>query len=74
MNESDSKDPKVKPNWGFHTFEISVDFVDTLVFLSFSMQVVNTHTPGKKVWLGGLGPAWAGGISNLSDTYAAGFL
>uniref|UniRef100_A0A3B4Y9S3 Heparanase 2 (inactive) n=1 Tax=Seriola lalandi dorsalis TaxID=1841481 RepID=A0A3B4Y9S3_SERLL len=37
-------------------------------------KVVNTHSPGKKVWLGGLGPAWAGGISNLSDTYAAGFL
>ncbi|TNN75287.1 Inactive heparanase-2 [Liparis tanakae] len=37
-------------------------------------KVVNTHTPGKKVWLGGLGPAWAGGLSNLSDTYAAGFL
>uniref|UniRef100_A0A8D0A3T3 Heparanase 2 (inactive) n=1 Tax=Sander lucioperca TaxID=283035 RepID=A0A8D0A3T3_SANLU len=37
-------------------------------------KVVNTHTPGKKVWLGGLGPAWAGGISNLSDTYASGFL
>ncbi|XP_074531139.1 inactive heparanase-2 [Halichoeres trimaculatus] len=37
-------------------------------------KVVNTHTPGKKVWLGGLGPAWAGGTSNISDTYAAGFL
>ncbi|KAG7512852.1 inactive heparanase-2 [Solea senegalensis] len=37
-------------------------------------KVVNTHTLGKKVWLGGLGPAWAGGSSNLSDTYAAGFL
>ncbi|KAF7648066.1 hypothetical protein LDENG_00162410 [Lucifuga dentata] len=37
-------------------------------------KVVNTHAPGKKVWLGGLGPAWAGGTSNLSDTYAAGFL
>ncbi|KAK1904993.1 Inactive heparanase-2 [Dissostichus eleginoides] len=37
-------------------------------------KVVNTHSPGKKVWLGGLGPAWAGGINNLSDTYAAGFL
>ncbi|KAF0027461.1 hypothetical protein F2P81_020202 [Scophthalmus maximus] len=37
-------------------------------------KVVNTHTPGKKVWLGGLGPAWTGGINNLSDTYAAGFL
>lgn len=39
-----------------------------------SLQLVNTHTPGKKVWLGGLGPAWTGGINNLSDTYAAGFL
>nr|XP_057914260.1 inactive heparanase-2 isoform X1 [Doryrhamphus excisus] len=37
-------------------------------------KVVNTHTPGKKLWLGGLGPAWAGGISNLSDTYAGVFL
>ncbi|KAK2921886.1 hypothetical protein Q8A73_001371 [Channa argus] len=37
-------------------------------------KVVNVHTPGKKVWLGGLGPAWTGGINNLSDTYAAGFL
>uniref|UniRef100_A0A3P8V3H8 Heparanase 2 (inactive) n=1 Tax=Cynoglossus semilaevis TaxID=244447 RepID=A0A3P8V3H8_CYNSE len=37
------------------------------------LDLVNTHTPGKKVWLGGLGPAWTGGINNLSDTYAAGF-
>ncbi|XP_008427866.1 inactive heparanase-2 isoform X2 [Poecilia reticulata] len=37
-------------------------------------KVVNTHTPGKKVWLGGLGPAWAGGINNLSETYASSFL
>uniref|UniRef100_A0A672IJD5 Heparanase 2 n=1 Tax=Salarias fasciatus TaxID=181472 RepID=A0A672IJD5_SALFA len=37
-------------------------------------KVVNTHTPGKKVWLGGLGPAWSGGINNLSDTYGASFL
>ncbi|XP_003964172.2 inactive heparanase-2 isoform X1 [Takifugu rubripes] len=37
-------------------------------------KVVNKHTPGKKVWLGGLGPAWTGGMSNLSDTFAAGFL
>ncbi|XP_068184416.1 inactive heparanase-2 [Antennarius striatus] len=37
-------------------------------------KIVDTHTPGKKVWLSGLVPAWAGGISNLSDTYAAGFL
>uniref|UniRef100_A0A8C8J0A1 Heparanase 2 n=2 Tax=Oncorhynchus tshawytscha TaxID=74940 RepID=A0A8C8J0A1_ONCTS len=38
------------------------------------LKVVNSHAPGKKVWLGGVGPAWAGGTSNLSDTYAAGFL
>uniref|UniRef100_H3A912 Heparanase 2 (inactive) n=1 Tax=Latimeria chalumnae TaxID=7897 RepID=H3A912_LATCH len=37
-------------------------------------EVVNFYTPGKKVWLGGVGPAWAGGTNNLSDTYAAGFL
>lgn len=42
--------------------------------IAFFMQVVKTHSPGKKVWLGGLAPAWAGGTSNLSDTYAAGFL
>ncbi|XP_068614967.1 inactive heparanase-2-like [Brachionichthys hirsutus] len=36
--------------------------------------IVNTHTPGKKVWLSGLVPAWSGGISDLSNTYAAGFL
>ncbi|XP_056147995.1 inactive heparanase-2 [Lampris incognitus] len=38
------------------------------------IKVVNTHAPGKKVWLGGVGPAWSGGTNNLSDTYAAGFL
>ncbi|KAM6956294.1 inactive heparanase-2-like [Aplochiton taeniatus] len=38
------------------------------------LKVVNTHAPGKKVWLGGVGPAWIGGTNNLSDTYAAGFL
>ncbi|XP_077586112.1 inactive heparanase-2 isoform X2 [Stigmatopora nigra] len=37
-------------------------------------KVVSTHTPGKKLWLGGLGPAWSGGINNLSDTFAAAFL
>ncbi|XP_077351398.1 inactive heparanase-2 [Festucalex cinctus] len=37
-------------------------------------KVVSTHAPGKKVWLGGLGPAWSGGINNLSDTFAAAFL
>ncbi|XP_051937268.1 inactive heparanase-2 [Hippocampus zosterae] len=38
------------------------------------VKVVSTHAPGKKVWLGGLGPAWSGGINNLSDTFAAAFL
>uniref|UniRef100_A0A3Q3R2D2 Heparanase 2 n=2 Tax=Monopterus albus TaxID=43700 RepID=A0A3Q3R2D2_MONAL len=56
------------------------DFLKTRLLDTLTEQIskvtkaVNTHTPGKKVWLGGLGPAWAGGISNLSDTYAAGFL
>ncbi|KAI3363203.1 hypothetical protein L3Q82_011833 [Scortum barcoo] len=56
------------------------DFLKTRLLDTLTEQitkvtsVVNTHAPGKKVWLGGLGPAWAGGISNLSDTYAAGFL
>lgn len=56
------------PNKAFTGFHWDTAF-PTLI-----LQVVNTHNPGKKVWLGGLGPAWAGGISNLSDTYAAGFL
>ncbi|XP_076830851.1 inactive heparanase-2 [Brachyhypopomus gauderio] len=38
------------------------------------LKIVNTHAPEKRVWLGGVGPAWAGGINNLSDTFAAGFL
>lgn len=38
------------------------------------LQIVKIHAPEKKVWLGGFGPAWAGGINNLSDTFAAGFL
>lgn len=62
------------PFFRYHKLDSMVDVADTPVFLSLSMQVVNTHSPGKKVWLGGLGPAWAGGINNLSDTYAAGFL
>lgn len=41
--------------------------------LSF-VQIVKMHAPEKRVWLGGVGPAWAGGISNLSDTFAAGLL
>ncbi|KAI7805733.1 putative inactive heparanase-2 [Triplophysa rosa] len=38
------------------------------------MKIVQTHGPEKRVWLGGVGPAWAGGTNNLSDTFAAGFL
>ncbi|XP_028815305.1 inactive heparanase-2 [Denticeps clupeoides] len=38
------------------------------------LKIVKTHAPGKKVWLGGVGPAWAGGTNNLSDTFAACFL
>lgn len=37
-------------------------------------QVVNTYTPGKKIWLEGIGATSAGGMNNLSDSYAAGFL
>ncbi|XP_078421250.1 inactive heparanase-2 isoform X1 [Cetorhinus maximus] len=56
------------------------DFMKTRLLDTLSDQiakvhrVVNSHAPGKKVWLGGVGPAWAGGTTNLSDTYAAGFL
>uniref|UniRef100_A0A8B9P9S9 Heparanase 2 (inactive) n=1 Tax=Apteryx owenii TaxID=8824 RepID=A0A8B9P9S9_APTOW len=38
------------------------------------VQVVNTYTPGKKIWLEGVGATSAGGMNNLSDSYAAGFL
>ncbi|XP_034159065.2 inactive heparanase-2 isoform X1 [Pangasianodon hypophthalmus] len=38
------------------------------------LKIVKMHAPDKRVWLGGVGPAWAGGISNLSDTFAAGLL
>ncbi|KAL6487234.1 hypothetical protein MHYP_G00038600, partial [Metynnis hypsauchen] len=38
------------------------------------LKIVKIHAPEKRVWLGGVGPAWAGGINNLSDTFAAGFL
>ncbi|XP_028651519.1 inactive heparanase-2 [Erpetoichthys calabaricus] len=49
--------------------------LDTLTEqISKVLKVVKTYAPGKKVWLGGVGPAWAGGTNNLSDTYAAGFL
>ncbi|XP_072095791.1 inactive heparanase-2 isoform X1 [Mobula birostris] len=56
------------------------DFMKTRLLDTLSDQIakvqriVNSHAPGKKVWLAGVGPAWAGGTTNLSDTYAAGFL
>ncbi|CAL8283870.1 unnamed protein product [Arctogadus glacialis] len=56
------------------------DFLKTRLLDTLSEQinkvfkVVHSHAPGKKVWLGGVGPAWAAGTNNLSDTYAAGFL
>ncbi|XP_067909188.1 inactive heparanase-2 isoform X3 [Heterodontus francisci] len=56
------------------------DFMKTRLLDTLSDQiakvhrVVNSHAPGKKVWLGGVGPSWAGGTTNLSDTFAAGFL
>ncbi|XP_072335699.1 inactive heparanase-2 isoform X2 [Scyliorhinus torazame] len=53
------------------------DFMKTRLLDTLSDQiakVVNSHAPGKKVWLAGVGPAWTGGTTNLSDTYAAGFL
>eukprot|EP00062_Callorhinchus_milii_P022769 gi/632980901/ref/XP_007907294.1/ PREDICTED: inactive heparanase-2 [Callorhinchus milii] len=53
------------------------DFMKTRLLDTLSDQiakVVHKRAPGKKVWLGGVGPAWASGTNNLSDTYAAGFL
>ncbi|KAK2897011.1 hypothetical protein Q8A67_011499 [Cirrhinus molitorella] len=56
------------------------DFLKTRLLDTLSEQItkvlkiVQTHAPEKHVWLGGVGPAWAGGTSNLSDTFAAGFL
>ncbi|KAL7990703.1 hypothetical protein Chor_014133 [Crotalus horridus] len=40
----------------------------------FWQQVVNAHMPGKRIWLEGIGAASEGGITNLSDSYAASFL
>ncbi|NWI91104.1 HPSE2 protein, partial [Pitta sordida] len=56
------------------------DFLKTRLLDTLSDQirkiqkVVNTHTPGKKIWLEGVGTTSAGGMNNLSDSYAAGFL
>ena len=45
-----------------------------LLLLLLCEQVVNTYTPGKKIWLEGVVTTSAGGTNNLSDSYAAGFL
>ncbi|XP_014812887.1 PREDICTED: inactive heparanase-2 [Calidris pugnax] len=56
------------------------DFLKTRLLDTLSDQirkiqkVVNTYTPGKKIWLEGVGATSAGGMNNLSDSYAAGFL
>ncbi|NWZ69647.1 HPSE2 protein, partial [Acrocephalus arundinaceus] len=56
------------------------DFLKTRLLDTLSDQirkiqkVVNTYTPGKKIWLEGVGMTSAGGMNNLSDSYAAGFL
>ncbi|CAM2117932.1 unnamed protein product [Caretta caretta] len=47
---------------------------DGLLLFLFYEQVVNTYAPGKKIWLEGIGATSAGGMNNLSDSYAAGFL
>ncbi|XP_044154726.1 inactive heparanase-2 [Bufo gargarizans] len=58
----------------------AMDFMKTRLLDTLSdqirkiLKVVNVHTPGKKVWLGGVGAPWSRGTNNLSDTYAAGFL
>ncbi|XP_069652838.1 inactive heparanase-2 isoform X2 [Haliaeetus albicilla] len=56
------------------------DFLKTRLLDTLSDQirkiqkVVNTYTPGKKIWLEGVGTTSSGGMNNLSDSYAAGFL
>ncbi|KAJ7325088.1 hypothetical protein JRQ81_018108 [Phrynocephalus forsythii] len=56
------------------------DFLKTRLLDTLSDQirkiqkVVNAHTPGKKIWLEGIGATSEGGITNLSDSYAASFL
>ncbi|NXK47766.1 HPSE2 protein, partial [Chauna torquata] len=56
------------------------DFLKTRLLDTLSDQirkiqkVVNMYTPGKKIWLEGIGATSAGGMNNLSDSYAAGFL
>ncbi|XP_054545978.1 inactive heparanase-2 isoform X1 [Talpa occidentalis] len=57
-----------------------MDFLKTRLLDTLSDQirkiqkVVNTYTPGKKIWLEGVVTTSAGGTNNLSDSFAAGFL
>ncbi|XP_004680607.1 PREDICTED: inactive heparanase-2 isoform X1 [Condylura cristata] len=57
-----------------------MDFLKTRLLDTLSDQirkiqkVVNTYTPGKKIWLEGVVTTTAGGTNNLSDSFAAGFL
>ncbi|XP_048194463.1 inactive heparanase-2 isoform X1 [Perognathus longimembris pacificus] len=57
-----------------------MDFLKTRLLDTLSDQirkiqkVVNTYTPGKKIWLEGVVTTSSGGTNNLSDSYAAGFL
>ncbi|XP_053245518.1 inactive heparanase-2 isoform X2 [Podarcis raffonei] len=56
------------------------DFLKTRLLDTLSDQirkiqkVVNAHVPGKRIWLEGIGATSEGGITNLSDSYAASFL
>ncbi|KFV82776.1 Inactive heparanase-2, partial [Struthio camelus australis] len=56
------------------------DFLKTRLLDTLSDQirkiqkVLSTYAPGKKIWLEGVGATSAGGMNNLSDSYAAGFL
>ncbi|KAM6444224.1 inactive heparanase-2 isoform 4-T5 [Liasis olivaceus] len=56
------------------------DFLKTRLLDTLSDQirkiqkVVNAHMPGKRIWLEGIGATSEGGITNLSDSYAASFL
>ncbi|XP_059586269.1 inactive heparanase-2 isoform X2 [Alligator mississippiensis] len=56
------------------------DFLKTRLLDTLSDQirkiqkVVNVYAPGKRIWLEGVGASSAGGMTNLSDSFAAGFL
>uniref|UniRef100_A0A7M4F579 Heparanase 2 (inactive) n=1 Tax=Crocodylus porosus TaxID=8502 RepID=A0A7M4F579_CROPO len=56
------------------------DFLKTRLLDTLSDQirkiqkVVNVYTPGKRIWLEGVGASSTGAMTNLSDSFAAGFL